>query len=360
MAEPIVEARTLMDRGDPQRAAQILRTAIAEGRGGILARVTLGRALAASGDFARALDVLREACALAPGIADAALVFGETLLAAGFLPAGIAELNRAERLAPDHLGVRYALGCAWLEAGEPAKAMEWLSAIAATGSAFASRAAAKIAQAEAMAGAPRSAPSYVRHLFDQFSADYDRRMREELSYRAPAILRKFADLVLGGEKRKCAVLDLGCGTGLAGDAFADIAARLDGVDLSPAMIGKARGRGIYEALDVDDLENALLRKGPSYDLMLAADTFVYLGDLASVFRGTRGRLNAGGFLLFTVEKKEGSGYELGPKRRYRHSEAYLREEAARARLEVMGILECTPRTEAHEPVPGLAVALQRI
>ena len=58
-------------------------------------------------------------------------------------------------------------------------------------------------------------------------------------------------------------------------------------------------------------------------------------------------------------KAVGEGYELGPKRRYRHSEAYLRQEAASTGLEVMGLLDCSPREEARVAVAGFAVALQR-
>ena len=94
-------------------------------------------------------------------------------------------------------------------------------------------------------------------------------------------------------------------------------------------------------------------------MILAADTLVYFGDLGALFRGTNARLKRGGFFLFTVEKKPGEGFELGPKRRYRHSEAYLRQEADRVGLDVMGLLDCSPRQEARSPVEGLAVALQR-
>ena len=47
---------------------------------------------------------------------------------------------------------------------------------------------------------------------------------------------------------------------------------------------------------------------------MAADTLVYLGDLARVFAGACQRLKPDGFFLFTVEKKVGEGFELGPKR----------------------------------------------
>ena len=184
-------------------------------------------------------------------------------------------------------------------------------------------------------------------------------MLGELSYRAHLILRDLADLVVGGTADGFDILDLGCGTGLAGEAFRGLARRLDGLDLSPRMIERARNRGIYDSLAVEDLETALAKPGPAYDLILAADTLVYLGDLGPLFRGASGRLRKDGFFLFTVEKKSGNSFELGPKRRYRHSEAYVRAAAARVGFEVMGLLDCSPRQEARLPVAGLAVALQR-
>jgi predicted TPR repeat methyltransferase len=84
---------------------------------------------------------------------------------------------------------------------------------------------------------------------------------------------------------------------------------------------------------------------------------VYLGDLAPVFEGARNRLSANGYFLFTVEKAEVAGFELGPKRRWRHSESYLRETAQSAGLTVAGLVAASPRTEAHQAVAGFAVAL---
>jgi predicted TPR repeat methyltransferase len=327
--------------------------------GGPLSKLARGRTLLAAGDPEQALPILREAASLAPGMADASLALGEALLALGHLPAAVAEFERAIRIDPQLQAAHYALGCAWLEAGEGERARDILSRLAGTESPFVARAAEKIAAAQALAAANRSPPGYVRHLFDQFSADYDRKMLDELSYRAPLILRELAGLVMGATPGSLDILDLGCGTGLAGLAFRELARRLDGIDLSPRMIGLARARGIYNALMVADLEAALGQRGPAYELILAADTLVYLGDLRPVFQGASQRLKPGGWLLFTVERAAGEGYELGPKRRYRHAEGYLRDEAARAGLEVAGLLECSPRDEAKVPVEGLAVALQR-
>jgi len=277
-------------------------------------------------------------------------------MAAGDVPAAIAEFERAVALDPGFAAARHALGHAWLEAGELDRAIKNLSLLA--NGPFAADAAETIARARAMNAATRSAPGYVRHLFDQFSVGYDALMLGELDYRAHLILRELADLVLT-KRRGLDILDLGCGTGLTGAAFADIARRIDGVDLSPRMVEQARARGVYKTLTLADLETALAEEGRSYDLILAADTLVYVGDIAPVFRGARRRLKAGGFLLATFEKKNEPGYELGPKRRYRHSGDYLQQQAASAGLDIMGLLQCTPRTDAREPVNGWVAALQR-
>ena len=90
-----------------------------------------------------------------------------------------------------------------------------------------------------------------------------------------------------------------------------------------------------------------------------ADTMIYLGDLAPTLSGVANRLSAGGFFLFAVEAKDGTGWEHNDWKRFCHSEAYLREEAARAGLSFIDIMECVLRRQAHEPVRGLAVALQK-
>ena len=96
-----------------------------------------------------------------------------------------------------------------------------------------------------------------------------------------------------------------------------------------------------------------------YDLLIAADTLVYLGDLELVFAAAAVALQSDGTFLFTVEKAE-AGFELGPKRRWRHSESYLRDLAQNHGYEVAGFLAASPRTEAGQPVEGFAVALRKL
>ena len=358
--DPCAEADALVAAGEAVRAVELLRARLSQGRGGILMRLALGRALLAAGDTSGALEVLREASALAPSIAEVALALGGALLAGKHLPTAIAEFQRALRLDPGCDAARYALGNAWAEAGEIERALQMFAELEGA-PAFAAKVAERKPMLEAILRAPRSPAGYVRHLFDQFSADYDARMLGHLTYSAHVILRSLADLLLANEAAPKRILDLGCGTGLAGEAFKDLVrgGTLDGVDLSPRMIEKSRNRGIYDALAVGDLQTALERTEGVYDLLIAADTFVYLGDLAPVLAPAYRCLTDGGFLLFTVERDEGDSYALGPKRRYRHAEAYLRREGERAGFEVAGMLECSPRTEGQAKVEGWAVALRK-
>jgi predicted TPR repeat methyltransferase len=349
--DPIEIAEALIASGRPEDAARGLRARLEAGRGGLLARLTLVKALLAACDIQAGLAEAREAVSLNPSVAVAVLALGEALLAADALPTAIAELQRALRLDPDLTRARELIAVAWLKAGEADKALEHLQALKNPPTEM-------IAACHAIKAASRSDPGYVRHLFDQFSADYDERMIEHLAYAAPQILFELANMVMPG-RGELTILDLGCGTGLAGAVFTPLAVRLDGIDLSPAMIEKARARNIYQHLAVQDLATALGAEGPSYDLILAADTLVYLGDLKSVFEAAYARLAPDGYFLFTVEKADGEGFELGPKRRWRHSESYLRQLAQESGFSVSGFVAAAPRHEANRAVEGFAVALAR-
>ena len=207
--------------------------------------------------------------------------------------------------------------------------------------------------------ANRCPPGYMQNLFDNFAPHYDSTMLDRLGYAAHRHLRALADRILPQGARSRRILDLGCGTGLVGEAFRDLSAggRLDGMDIAPRMIEAARARGIYDDLILGDIETLLAMPGPRYDLILAADTMIYLGDLAPTFRGVAARLEPGGFYLFAVESKAGDGWEQTPMHRFAHSEPYLRRLAAEMGLSFIELVECPLRQEASVPVRGFAVAL---
>jgi predicted TPR repeat methyltransferase len=353
--DPVSVAESLIAENRAGEAAALLAACVDANRGGLLLRLTLQKAFAAMGDTSAALAAARETAQLNPDAAPAALALGDALRMAGYLPAAIAEYQRALRLDPDIDGARAGLGSAWLDAGEAEKALDAWRELAAEGLPLLIQ---KIADAEAVLRRPRSDPRYVRHLFDQFAPDYDARMVAQLHYRAPAILRELGDLLGLAAGAPHAILDLGCGTGLMGAAVRDWACRLDGIDLSPSMVQKARQRDIYDELAVADIMDWLAVCERRYALVVAADTLVYLGELSALVAEVTRVLSPGGHFLFTVEYKNGDGFALGPRRRWRHSESYLRLAARSAELELAGLVVCELRREAGAPVEGLAVALR--
>jgi predicted TPR repeat methyltransferase len=172
----------------------------------------------------------------------------------------------------------------------------------------------------------RAPAGYVRETFDAFAAGFERRVVGELGYRVPGLL---AALVRSHGRPGLDVLDLGCGTGLVGTALGPLAGSLVGVDLSPRMLEEAARKGCYTALHDADIAPWLAQAGPaSFDLVVAADVFIYIGDLQGIFQEVRRLLRPGGLFAFSVEICAEADFQLQPTGRYAQSRAYVEGLAA--------------------------------
>lgn len=201
--------------------------------------------------------------------------------------------------------------------------------------------------------------TYVRQLFDEYAEEFDHHLVDQLAYQGHRLLLERLPPQAG--PRYARVLDLGCGTGLCGQHVRHHAGRLVGVDLSPAMVEKARQRGVYDALHVADVHTYLSSCQEEFDLVLAADVFIYVGELEGVLQGLAGCMPAGSWLAFTVEAAppQGPGVQLLPSLRYAHSSTYLQDLAGRHGYTVVAMLDETIRHDQQRPVPGRYVYLQR-
>ena len=148
------------------------------------------------------------------------------------------------------------------------------------------------------------------------------------------------------------VLDLGCGTGLSGAALRGLARQLTGIDLSPRMLARARERGFYDRLIEGDIVQVLAGQDASFDLVVAADVFVYIGDLEAVLASAGQVLRPGGWLAFSVESLSEGEYRLQPTGRYAHAPAYIEALARRHGFERVAEQEVTLRVEQGRPVAG--------
>ena len=211
---------------------------------------------------------------------------------------------------------------------------------------------------------PESMPeNYVRGMFDQYAPGFEADLVETLGYRAPALLRRAVEAACKAQSRMTtfdSMLDLGCGTGLAGAAFRDCVKHLTGADLSPGMIAVAEQKKIYDRLEAEDIARFLsaeIAAGRTCSLVVAADVFMYLGDLTGVCAAVARLMANDALFAFTVETHPGDGVVLGQGLRYAHGAAHVR--AALADLKVLELTEVSTRNDFGVPVPGLLIVAQR-
>lgn len=357
--DPLGETAELVAAGRADEAVRRCEGLINAGRGGMLTRVALGRCLMALARDDDAIAVLQEARLLAPDRAEVLVALGGALQRRGDVPEALDVLQQASRLTPDDGEIQLSIGGLWLDAGEPERADVAIESAWRLGAISAAEADGWRVRSALLRQAPRAAAGYVRQLFNQFASDYDTRMRQRLGYAAPSILRELASMLIDPAVTHL-VLDLGCGTGLSGLAFQPIAKAITGIDLSARMLEKARETGVYDTLLEGDIEALPVECDGPYDLVVAADVLVYLGELTKVFAGVRSRLTEGGLWLFTTERGEAAPYELGAKRRFRHSEAYLRGLAEIHGFDVASLVECVCRFEAGQGVASWAGAFRAV
>ena len=214
----------------------------------------------------------------------------------------------------------------------------------------------------------RCPSEYVVSLYSSFADTFDNQLVNKLKYQTPAKLRHLVDEVAhqstSGVQCFDYAADLGCGTGLSGRAFHDLTTHLVGVDLSPEMIEKAKITGCYTSLHVGDVESIL--KKETYDMIIACDVFVYIGNLQSIFQSVSKCLNPKhGLFAFSTElldedhemEKGSSGFLLQSCARFAHKQSYIQNLAEQFGYVVRSMKKDVIRKNAGKDVNGLLTVL---
>lgn len=208
---------------------------------------------------------------------------------------------------------------------------------------------------------PAQSPAeYIVKLFDDYAERFDKNLTNELECHIPEHLNAAVRRALANSPPSFLdMLDLGCGTGLLGRQLRDVVQRLVGVDLSPKMIAKARTLGIYDELIIGDVLSALTTTD-TYQLVAAADVFVYLGDLAPIFTACNLALQPGGLFAFSAEALDADEtFILRPSGRYAHATEYIRKLAHTTGFIVLDLERIVLRKDAGKSIEGNIFILQR-
>lgn len=206
---------------------------------------------------------------------------------------------------------------------------------------------------------PATAPAlYVETLFDDYAETFAGHVVEVLDYRAHVAVAQSLDAVAPG-RTFARALDLGCGTGLCGTLLRPRVRHLSGVDLSGRMLAQAEATGAYDILARQDIVGFLRTAPSTFDLVTAADVFIYVGDLSAAFEAVRRALEPGGVFAFSVElaTSESAAFELLPSLRYAHGEGHLRELARAHGFDVLRAERGAVRRDQRRPIEGLFMVL---
>lgn len=306
-------------------------------------------------------------------------------------------LEQMAKLRPNHPGIMYRLGMALKNTGRTEEAIKALqshlkSADTFLESDFPSRknAAARHMLATMTGDNTATAPpEYVAALFDSYANHFEEHLVGKLQYNTPSLIavdiHKLGISVASWRR----AADLGCGTGLMCPPLRVLGfeGQLEGVDLSEKMLIQALKKGgpstgyarllCGDLLDIfspmpEVLPESVVRvehsseKAPEsieaspnkeslFDLVVAADVFVYIGDLDPAFERVVQWLTPGGIFTFSTETHDDQGdvcYKLNDTGRYTHAPSYILKLANTHRLEIFSSRAVVLRMNGGKPVNG--------
>lgn len=204
----------------------------------------------------------------------------------------------------------------------------------------------------------RAPRQFVQALFDEQAPRFEEHLVKDLEYRIPGLLAGMVRPALA--RRPVRVLDLGCGTGLVGAALAGNGIELSGVDLSAGMLQQAAKRGIYAQLEQSDVQDALAACAEaSLAAVVAADVFIYIGELREIFAATSRSLAAEGVFAFSIEALDSGSYRLQPSGRYAHALDYVRALAEECGMTVERVADARIRRQGDGYATGSVVLMRK-
>jgi predicted TPR repeat methyltransferase len=342
-------------KGDPEAAVISYKQALKIKPDNAGAYNNMGMAQKNQGDPESAIGSYKQAINIMPSYAEAYNNMGIALKDKGDSEAAIDSYKQAIKINPNHSGAYNNMGIAQNDKGDPESALDSYKQAIKINPDLAEAhnnmakilrdqgdlEGAKVSYRQALRVDPKNmrvqhslnaltgvntntAPrDYVESLFDAYAAKFEEDLVGNLAYEAPEILSKImVDNQLG--RSLGSILDLGCGTGLAGVALKPFCSNLEGVDLSNSMVEKAQQKNIYNKLTHVDITEYLSEAELDFDYFICTDVFIYIGDLSEIFDLIKSRNKRKAKLVFSTEHRETDRFVLEKSGRYSHSKLYIK------------------------------------
>jgi predicted TPR repeat methyltransferase len=311
----------LKDQGKLDEAVACYRQALEINPNLAEAHYNMANVFEDQGKLDEAIGFYRKALEIKPDYVEAHCGIGNVFEDQGKLHEAIGFYRKALEIAPNHARAYCSMGNALKYQGKLAEAAACFEKAVELDPENSS---AKHHLA-AVTGRTTEAPpqEYIRKVFDHYSPKFERHVVETLHYKIPSLLRQNFHTIVKNDLHFKNVIDLGCGTGLAGIEFRLNADRLSGIDISPKIVEEAKKKHVYDILRVADIIEFLNDTDEKYDLFIATDVFVYSGNLKGIFESVQNCSLSGAYFLFSTENCAGNEYILRPTGRYAHSRTYI-------------------------------------
>ncbi|MFK5950147.1 MAG: tetratricopeptide repeat protein [Methylococcales bacterium] len=206
----------------------------------------------------------------------------------------------------------------------------------------------------------KSPEDYIKGVFDNYADNFENNLINTLKYNVPELLNNSLRKSLPEESPKLRIVDLGCGTGLMGEKLKDVSSHMTGVDLSEKMLARAEEKRIYDSLINEDVLKAISEDNDNYDLIVATDVFIYIGDLSAMFEKIYKSMRKGGLFGFSIELTDcRSGYLLQHTGRYAQSIEYINELAMKNQFIICLSEKIVVRLEQEKPIEGYIFILKK-
>ena len=151
-----------------------------------------------------------------------------------------------------------------------------------------------------------------KEIYNKWYKTYDSYVQEQ-KYTGPReLVKKLSTMIMNFNSREIEVLDFGCGTGLVGEEIHKQALKVlvDGIDLSPNMLEKARTRNCYRNLWELNLMDIIIKKQIDskiskdniklYPVIVSCGVFLEGHAPLEIIDKLVDHLEREGFLLFTI------------------------------------------------------------